>query len=483
MAAARRHRLQKRDALPISRLGGKEAQMAVPARPKIVIVGGGFGGLTAVAALRGANVEVTVIDRRNYHLFQPLLYQVATAALGTGEIAWPIRHLLRKRADVSTVLGTVDGVDTMRRRVELADGSQVSYDYLILATGAQHAYFGHDEWAPFAPGLKTLEDATAIRRKLLLAFEAAEQETDPDRRKALLTFAIVGAGPTGVELAGAVIELAHSSLKQDFRSIHPDDVRVVLIEAGPRVLANFVPQLSAYALGALRRLGVEVRLDAPVTVVDRDGVVAGGERIAARTVLWAAGVEASPAARWLGAPADKAGRVKVEPDLSVPGHPEIFAVGDTATIVMPDGKPVPGVGDAAKQAGRHAARVILAQLAGRHEAMLFRYHHAGDLATIGRRAAVIDFGWLQLRGFLAWWVWGIAHIYFLIGVKNRLFVALSWLWIYLTGQRSARLITQGDADASRTPEQPRLAHSRPPVSADHLATRLSAPGAPMGSEP
>lgn len=428
--------------------------MAVPARPRVVIVGGGFGGLKAIRALRGANVDVTLIDRHNYHLFQPLLYQVATAELGTGEIAWPIRHLLRRQAGTTTVLGTVVGVDAQGRKVELADGTRIPYDYLILATGARHAYFGHDEWEPFAPGLKTLEDATAIRRKLLLAFEAAEQEPDPARRKALLTFAIVGAGPTGVELAGAVVELAHTSLREDFRTIRPEDVRVVLIEAGPRVLAAFAPQLSGYAVGALERLGAEVRLNAAVTVVDRDGVVAGGERIAARTVLWAAGVQASPAARWLDAPADRAGRIKVEPDLSVPGHPEIFAVGDTAAITMANGKPVPGVADAAKQAGRHAAQVILARLAGRRDAMPFHYHHAGDLATIGRRAAVIDFGWIKLRGFIAWWAWGIAHIYFLIGVKNRLFVALSWLWIYLTGQRSARLITQGEADIGREATPP-----------------------------
>jgi NADH dehydrogenase len=411
-----------------------------------VIVGGGFGGLKAIRALRGANADVTLIDRHNYHLFQPLLYQVATAELGTGEIAWPIRHLLRRQAGTTTVLGTVVGIDTGGRKVELAGGTRIAYDYLILATGAQHAYFGHDEWEPFAPGLKTLEDATAIRRKLLLAFEAAEQERDPALRRALLTFAIVGAGPTGVELAGAVVELAHTSLAEDFRTIRPEDVRVVLIEAGPRVLAAFAPDLSTYAQRALEKLGVEVKLDAAVTEVHRDGVVAGGDRIVARTVLWAAGVQASPAARWLGAPADRAGRIRVEPDLSVPGHPEIFAIGDTATLTMPNGKPVPGVADAAKQAGRHAAQVILARLAGRQDAMPFRYHHAGDLATIGRRAAVIDFGWLQLKGWLAWWVWGFAHIYFLIGLRNRLIVALSWLWIYVSGQRSARLITQGDEE-------------------------------------
>jgi NADH dehydrogenase len=422
--------------------------MTSAARPRVVIVGGGFGGLAAIAALKDAGVDITLIDRRNHHLFQPLLYQVATASLSTSEIAWPIRHLLRGRGDVTTVLGAVAGVDKAARRVTLADGSGFPYDFLIVATGAQHAYFGHDEWEAFAPGLKTLEDATLVRRKLLVAFERADRETDPQKRQALLTFAIVGAGPTGVELAGAIIELAHSTLAQDFRKLRPEEARVVLIEAGPRVLANFKPKLSAYAQRALERLGVEVRLGHAVTGVDADGVEIDGERLAARTVLWAAGVGASPAAKWLGAAADRAGRIKVEADLSVPRHPEIFAIGDTAIIAQPDGRSVPGVADAAKQGGRHAGAVIKARLAGDPAAMPFRYHHAGDLATIGARAAVIDFGWIRLTGFIAWWAWGLAHIYFLIGVKNRLFVALSWLWIYLSGQRSARLITQGGRDGT-----------------------------------
>ena len=416
-----------------------------PSRPRIVIIGGGFGGLAAVDELRGVAADITIIDQRNHHLFQPLLYQVATAALSTSEIAWPIRHLMHKRPEVTTVLGSVVGVDPEARCVRLADGSTVPFDWLILATGARHAYFGHDEWEPFAPGLKTLEDATLIRRRLLVAFEKAERETDPSERRALLTFAIVGAGATGVELAGAVIELAHSTIRQDFRTLGPGDVHVVLIEAGPRVLANFRPELSDYAQRALEHLGVEVRLGQAVTDVDADGVAMGNEKLAARTVLWAAGVQASPAAGWLEAPADKAGRIRVEADLSVPGHPEIFAIGDTAILAMPNGTPVPGIADGAKQGGRHAARVIKARMAGETRPLPFRYRHAGDLATIGRRAAVIDFGWIRLTGWFAWWAWGIAHIYFLIGVKNRLFVALSWLWIYLSGQRSARLITQGDA--------------------------------------
>jgi NADH dehydrogenase len=416
------------------------------AQHHVVIVGSGFGGLAAAQALEGADVRVTLIDRRNHHLFQPLLYQVATASLSTSEIAWPVRHILRHRRDVTTLLATVTGVDVAGKAVLLEDGTRVAYDSLILATGARHAYFGHDEWEQFAPGLKTLEDATTIRRKLLLAFEAAERETDPEKRRALLTFVLIGAGPTGVEMAGAIIELARVTLKGEFRSIRPDEARVVLIEGGQRVLANFKPELSDYTLKALRDLGVEVELGAAVTAIDADGVVYGGKRLDAATIIWAAGVQASPAARWLEVEPDRAGRVKVEADLTVPGHPEIFVIGDTATITMPDGKAVPGVGDGAKQGGKHAARVIRARLGRFGKPMPFRYRHAGDLATIGKRAAVIDFGWIQLKGWIAWWAWGLAHIYFLIDTKNRLAVALSWLWIYLSGQRSARLITQGEAE-------------------------------------
>lgn len=416
------------------------------AKHRVVIVGGGFGGLSAAQALAKADVEVTLIDRRNHHLFQPLLYQVATASLSTAEIAWPIRHILRKRDNVTTLLANVTGVDTAAQQVQLDDGSAVGYDSLILATGARHAYFGHDDWEQFAPGLKTLEDATTIRRKLLLAFEAAERESDPDKRRALLTFAIIGAGPTGVEMAGAMIELARSSLQGEFKTIQPNEARVVLIEGGDRVLLNFDQSLSAYTLKALRQLGVEVELGQMVSAIDGEGVTYGDKRLATHTVIWAAGVAASPAARWLGVEPDRAGRVRVAPDLSVPGHPEIFVVGDTASISMDDGKPVPGVGDAAKQGGRHAARVINQRLAGKTEPLPFRYRHAGDLATIGKQAAVIDFGWIKLTGWVAWWVWGFAHIYFLVDLKNRIFVTLSWLWIYLSGQRRARLITQGDAN-------------------------------------
>ncbi|PBC04689.1 NAD(P)/FAD-dependent oxidoreductase [Mesorhizobium sp. WSM3860] len=414
----------------------------------VVVVGAGFGGLELTRALADAPVRITMIDKRNHHLFQPLLYQVATTALATSEIAWPIRHLLRKRKDVTTLLGTVIGVDRAGKRVLLDDGSAVGYDTLVLATGARHAYFGHDEWEPFAPGLKTLEDATTIRRRILLAFEQAERETDPARRQALLTLVIVGGGPTGVELAGTIVELARDTLRGEFRNIDTWQARVVLIEAGDRVLANFAPELSAYAQKALERLGVTVELGRAVTQLDAEGVVFGDTHLPAKTILWAAGVAASPAAEWLRAPADRAGRVLVEPDLTVPGSPEIFVIGDTAHLLRPDGKPVPGVAPSAKQEGRHVAATIKARLDGHGTPRPFRYKHAGDLATIGKRAAAIDFGWIKLTGWLAWWLWGIAHIYFLIDFRNRLAVSLSWLWIYFTGQRSARLITQGDDDKS-----------------------------------
>ena len=414
-------------------------------RPKIVVVGGGFGGLAAIKELAGVDAEITLIDRRNHHLFQPLLYQVATTSLGPSEIAWPIRQLVHRRQDVTTLMGNVVGIDTAKQAVHLEGGQAVPYDWLILATGAQHAYFGHDEWEPFAPGLKTLEDATAMRRRLLEAFERAELEPDPARRLELLTFVIIGAGPTGVELAGAIIELARITLKHDFRRIDPAQARVILVEAGPRVLANFKPEMSDYALKALRELGVEVLLNTAVTNVHANGVRHTSGVINAETIIWAAGVLASPAARWLGVEADRAGRVNVNPDLSVPGHPNVFAVGDTVAVAAPDGRPVPGIGDAAKQGGRHAARVIKARLRGDNEALPFRYKHLGDIATIGRSRALIDFGWLKLTGWVGWWTWGLAHIYFLIGLKNRIFIALNWLWIYLTGYRSARLITQSGA--------------------------------------
>lgn len=412
----------------------------------VVIVGAGFGGLAVCQGLAGAaargDVRISVIDQRNHHLFQPLLYQVGTAVLATSEIAWPIRHLLRKRREVTTLLGVVSGIDKDGAKVLLEDGEQIGYDTLVLATGARHAYFGHDEWETHAPGLKTLEDATLIRRRILLSLERAERETDPARRAALLTFVVVGGGPTGVELAGAIAELTHQNLRRDFRRIDTRTARVLLIEAGPRILPSFTPQLSRYALGALRRLGVEVQVGSAVSECSGEGVTHGTRQVAAGVVLWAAGVRASPAAAWLDVLADGAGRLKVEADLTVPGHPEIFAIGDTATVDAWHGKPVPGIAPAAKQQGLHVARTIDLRLRGKVERRAFRYRHAGNLATIGKRSAVIDLGWLQMRGWLAWWIWGLAHIYFLIGFRNRLAVALSWLWIYLTGNRSACLITQ-----------------------------------------
>jgi NADH dehydrogenase len=416
----------------------------------VVVVGAGFGGLEAVHRLGGAPVRITIVDRRNHHLFQPLLYQAATASLAPSEIAWPIRHLFRRRPDVTTLLASVESIDKEAHELHLDDGSALRYDTLVLATGARHAYFGHDAWEPFAPGLKTLEDATAIRGRILLAFEEAEREEDERKRAAFLTFAIVGAGPTGVELAGAIAELARSTLPADFRRIDTREARIVLIEAGPRVLPAFAEDLSAYAKRSLEQLGVEVVLGQAVSEVNAEGVVFGGERLGAATVIWAAGVQSSPAAQWLGAPADKVGRLKVEPDLRVPGHKEIFAIGDAAIVLRPDGRPVPGIAPAAKQEGVYVADVIRARLSGAPAPLPFRYKHAGDLATIGKRRAVIDFGWIKLRGPIAWWLWGFAHIYFLIGVRNRLSVALNWLWIYARDQRSARLITWQGGEADGT---------------------------------
>jgi NADH dehydrogenase len=414
----------------------------------VVVIGAGFGGLELVNRLAGAPVRVTIVDRRNHHLFQPLLYQVATTSLATSEIAWPVRHLLHKRKDVTTLLGVVTGVDLVARKALLEGGGAIEFDTLVVATGVWHAYFGHDEWERFAPGLKTLEDATTIRRRVLLAFERAERESDASLRAALLTFVIVGGGPTGVELAGTIAELAHETLPDDFRRIDTRKARVVLIEAGPRILPGFAEDLALYAHRALERLGVTVELGRAVSQCSEEGVVFGGEALAARTILWAAGVQASAAAQWLGAPSDRAGRIVVEPDLRVPGHDDVFAIGDTVSVKDARGAPVPGIAPAAKQQGAHVAAILRARLAGRPSPGAFRYRHAGSLATIGKRAAIIDFGWIKLRGRLAWWMWGLAHIYFLIGLRNRLSVALSWLWIYASGQRSARLITQGK-DAGR----------------------------------
>jgi NADH dehydrogenase len=410
------------------------------ARHQVVVVGGGFGGLEAVNHLAGTPVDITLIDQRNHHIFQPLLYQVATASLASPEIAWPLRMLFCKRPEVTTLLATVVGVDSSSRRVLLNGAQSVPYDTLVLATGARHAYFGHDEWARFAPGLKTLEDATTNRRRILLAFEEAEREPDPLVRTALLTFVIVGGGPTGVELAGTIAELARTTLAGDFRNIDTQMTRVVLIEAGTRVLAGFPEDLSIYAQRALESLGVVVELSRAVSNCTADGVAYGDRTLDARTIIWAAGVRASPAAEWLGAPADHAGRLMVGRDLTVPGHPEIFAIGDTVVVAGPGGKPVPGVAPAAKQAGAYVAQVIKARLRGL-TTVPFVYKDQGSLAQIGKRRAVIDFRWIKLRGRVAWWIWGVVHIYFLIGVRRRLSVAMSWLWIVTRSQRGDRLIT------------------------------------------
>ncbi len=419
--------------------------MAPGSDPHIVIVGAGFGGLEAARHLASARVRITVIDQRNHHLFQPLLYQVGTASLATSEIAWPIRYLLRRHSNITTLLGRVIGVDTGNKTVIVEDEKPVPFDTLILATGARHAYFGHDEWEPYAPGLKTLEDATKIRRRILSAFEQAEWATNEAERARLLTFVIIGAGPTGVELAGTIAELAHDTLCGDFRNFDTRKARVILIEAGPRILAGFTEDLSDYAQRALTRLGVEIRLGHAVSRCSEDGVELGGEFLPAKTIIWAAGVAASPAAEWLHAPADRAGRVMVKPDLTAPEHPDIFIIGDAAHVESADGKLVPGVAPAAKQEGQYVAGVIQARLRGEKFGKNFVYKNAGNLATIGKRAAIVDFGWIKLKGRLAWWIWGIAHIFFLIGLRNRLAVAMNWLWIYVRGQRSARLITQGAA--------------------------------------
>ncbi|WP_249341662.1 NAD(P)/FAD-dependent oxidoreductase [Sphingomonas sp. 3P27F8] len=410
-------------------------------RHRVVIVGAGFGGLSVVKSLRGADVDITLIDQRNHHLFQPLLYQVATASLAPSEIAWPIRSMVRHRRDVTTILAAVRGVDTTARTVLLADGEQVPYGSLILATGARHGYFGHDEWEAWAPGLKTIEDATAIRGRMLAAFEEAERETDPNRQQALLTFAIVGAGPTGVELAGTIADLAHDTLPRDFRVINTHRTRVLLVEAGQKVLNGYTDRLSSYAKRALEKLGVEISLGKPVTNIEDGAITFGNQRVAAKTIIWAAGVRASPAAEWLKVAADRNGRMLVEPDLSVPGYPDIFGIGDTVSVGAPDGSAVPGIAPAAKQEGIFVGHTIRRRLAGDETQTCFRYRHQGSLAQIGKRKAVADFGWISLRGSSAWWLWGIAHIYFLVGVRARLSVVLNWLWIYTGNQRAARLIT------------------------------------------
>ncbi len=416
-----------------------EFQEPPSGRPRVVIVGAGFAGLSAARALARAPVEVVVIDRHNYHLFQPLLYQVATAGLSPADIAAPIRSVLSSQTNATVILADVRGVDPVGKTVQ-AEDRDVPYDLLIVATGAKHSYFAHDDWAKFAPGLKRIDDATVLRRHILLAFEKAEIETDARERERLLSFVVIGGGPTGVEMAGAIAELARKALSADFRSIDPRAARVMLIEAGPRLLASFHPDLSAAAQKSLEMLGVQVRLGKPVTQCDERGVQLDGVRVDARTLIWAAGVMASPAAGWLGAESDRAGRVEVNPDLSVPGHPDIFALGDTAHVAGPDGRPLPGVAPVAKQQGAYVARLIQARLKGGN-LPAFRYRDFGSMATIGRKSAVVEIGRFRLTGFIAWLIWSVAHIYFLIGFRNRLAVVLNWSWNYITFQRGTRLIT------------------------------------------
>ena len=409
-------------------------------RPHVVIVGAGFGGLSAARKLAKAPVRVTLIDQRNHHLFQPLLYQVATAGLAPNQVATPIRTIVRRQRNTGVLLGTVTGVDAARGEVVMG-ARRIGYDYLILATGARHAYFGHDAWEDFAPGLKTLEDAIELRKRILLAFEHAELVTDAAERQRLLTFVVVGGGATGVEIAGAIAELARKALCMDFRRIDPGSARIVLIEAGPRLLPAFAENLSAQAKSSLEHLGVEIRLNAAVTGMDADGAMLGVERIESRCMIWAAGVASSPAAAWLGVAADRAGRAILAPDLAVPGHANIFIIGDCASVAAPGGKPLPGVAPVAKQEGEHVARLIKDAVAGGSARPPFHYQDYGMLATVGRKSALADFGGFQLRGFIGWLFWCLAHIYFLIGFRNRVAVALDWTWSYLTFERGARLIT------------------------------------------
>ena len=410
-------------------------------RPRVVIIGGGFGGLEAAKALAATPVDITLIDRQNHHCFQPLLYQVATATLSPADIAWPIRSILSRQGNITVLMASVEEVQADERTVR-TDSAAFDYDYLVIATGAMHAYFGHDAWAKHAPGLKRIEDATEIRRRILSAFEHAELSTDPERRRALTTFVVVGGGPTGVEMAGAIADMAQEALPRDFRNVDPSKARVLLVEAGPRVLAAFPESSSAYARRALEKRGVEVLTGTPVTEIEEGRVTAGSTVIDAGAIIWAAGVAASPAGHWLNADVDRAGRVRVQPDLSVPGRPEIFVIGDTAAVMDAEGKPVPGIAPAAKQMGRYVGVVIAAKVRGRPSPGPFRYRHQGDLATIGRRAAVVNLRHLTLRGFLGWAFWGLAHVYFLIGLRNRIAVAFSWLWDYVTFGRRARLITE-----------------------------------------
>jgi putative oxidoreductase len=430
-------------------LDGKPA-FSLEGLPRVVIVGAGFGGLACAAKLAHQPVQITLVDRHNYHLFQPLLYQVATAALGQGDIASPTRGLFRDFFNVRVLLGNVVGVDADKNELIFEDhplkNQRIEYDYLVLATGASHSYFGRDDWAKFAPGLKRIEDATEVRRRLLLAFELAEATTDPDERESLLTFLIVGGGPTGVELAGSIAELARFGMEKEFRGFDPANTRVLLVQSGSRLLPTFHESLSKITLDSLTKLGVEVHLNSKVEQIDVEGVIVSGKRIPSRTVLWAAGVIASPAAEWLTADKDKAGRVKVGADLSVAGHNNVFAIGDTALSNAWHGEPVPGLAPAAKQGGQYVAKAIIAKVLGRDAPAPFRYVHLGSLATIGRKAAVADFGFMKLSGAPAWWLWGAIHLTFLVGLRNRFSVMFDWFWAYLTLRSGTRIITGSEAE-------------------------------------
>lgn len=411
--------------------------------PRIVIIGAGFAGLACARGLKQAKADITLIDRENHHLFQPLLYQVATAALSPAQIAAPVRSVLSKQWNTTVMLDSVTGIDRVNRTVLVENGNPVPFDYLVVATGARHSYFGKDEWSALAPGIKNIDDATRVRRNILLAFEEAEAEPDDARREALLTFAVIGGGPTGVEMAGSIAEVARHSIKCDFRRINPRDAKVVLIEAGERLLVTMPPELSAAAKRSLECMGVEVRLGTRVDNITEDGVCAGGMFMPCATKIWAAGVQASPAAQWLGVAGDRQGRVAVREDMTLAEEPNIYVLGDTAAFT-PTGaeRPLPGIAPVAKQAGQHTARALIARIEGRTPPK-FMHRHYGNLATIGRKAAVADFGWTQLKGTFAWFVWGIAHVYFLVGHRNRFAVLVDWLWSYITYQRGVRLITGG----------------------------------------
>ena len=431
----------------------------VDGRPHVVIVGAGFGGLACAEALGGTDARVTVIDRRNYHLFVPLLYQVATAALSPADIAEPIRRILSRHANIDVVMAEVTGLDRAGKRVLLADGSFVPYDRLVLATGSSYNYFGHDDWSEIAPGLKTIESARLIRARLLTAFERAETSADPALQAALMTSVVVGGGPTGVEMAGSIAELARHALARDFRRIDPRAAKVLLVEAGPRILASFPEELADYARRQLERLGVTVITGQAVEAIEPAGVTVAGRFIPAGTVVWGAGVQASPAGRWLGVETDRAGRIPVAPDLSVPGVPGVYALGDTASLPGDDGRPLPGLAQVAKQQGEHLGRALAAGLRSGGPLPPFRFRNRGNTAIVGRSAAVFDFGRRRLKGWFAWVLWAIVHVYLLVGFQKRVLVTLQWMWRYVTYQRGARLITPD------TPEQAGRAGAAPVAAA------------------